>query len=657
MPWWSDNNFRMIQNNTRDIDAAMDVDALVSELQDFECNVAMVGVGGITSFFPTKLEYQVVSPYLKEGEDKVREIVDKCHAAGIRVIGRFDFNRVHEKFYENHEDWFFKAADGRLLRCNDTVTTCINGWYQSEYSLEIIREALDRYSLDGIFFNAFGFSNWDFYGNNYGVCHCDNCKKAFRAFSGGLELPMTERADEPAHQLYERFKRDTVRGVLARIEALTRSYGPEICICTYNTEHLDIVRNESNSGIGRPYPFPLMQSSMNVARVRHSWPHLVLGNCVINATDLRWRYSGVSHALTEIRLYENIAQGSVLDFCLNGVFQDYPDRGSVKRAKMVYKYHKRNERYYGKLESQARVAVVRPDAAVLIHDRSHGASGVFRALKEEHIPFDLVVDRQLMEDEALRRRYGLVIVPDALDGDQNLLPLLKREGVPSIALGATGPLDEGVARELGVQITGAAVDNAGAYMVADDKKIFKHFRDKDWVVVPGKLGFAESETWRNWLPYRSPAWFGPAERAYGGEMTSRGCVLASPDGRMALVPWDLGEWYHLHGQQDHKYILADLIDWMAPEARAIRTDAHPSVELFWDRSGDAMLLQLLNLSGFNGTTVEDAIPMRNIRVELPVRAQSAEALGGGRVTLEPTENGCAVTLSELMRFEAVALRQ
>ena len=337
MGWWSNNNMRLIQNNMTDLNAAMDVERWLDELKSFHCTVALVGVGGITSFYPTKLEYQVISPYLPEGRDLIREILDKCHAAGIRVMGRFDFGRTNEKFYSAHPDWYYHASDGRLLRCADTVTTCVTGWYQQEYSQKIVREALERYpDLDGVFFNAFGFSGWDYHGNNLGLCHCENCRKQFRAFSG-MELPVGP--NDPAMPLYGQFQRKIVSQALKGMQQMIRSINPNICLSTYSPDGVDIIKNESNSGVGRPLPFPLMNSSYNIAAARHVWPEQLLGNCVINATDLRWRYAGVSPELTQIRLYENIAAGGYLDFCINGVFADYPDRSSLEAAKEVFRHH------------------------------------------------------------------------------------------------------------------------------------------------------------------------------------------------------------------------------------------------------------------------------------------------------------------------------
>ena len=77
MGWWSNNNMRLIQNNMTDLNAAMDVDRWLDVLKSFHCTVALVGVGGITQFYPTKLEYQVISPYLTKGRDLIREILYK----------------------------------------------------------------------------------------------------------------------------------------------------------------------------------------------------------------------------------------------------------------------------------------------------------------------------------------------------------------------------------------------------------------------------------------------------------------------------------------------------------------------------------------------------------------------------------------------------
>lgn len=658
MPWWSENRIRMVQNNMRDIDGAMDVDRWVADMVEFGCNTVMFNVGGVTTFYPTALKYQSVTPYLPTGEDKVAEIVSKSHAAGLRVIGRFDFNRAHERFYEAHKDWFFHDKDGHLLRCNDTVTTCLNSWYQQEYAIEILKDALDRYALDGIFFNGFGFASWDYSGNDYGPCHCEACKRRFAAYSGGLELPDTKSPEEPSYEIYEEFKRYCITEMMHKIIDFAHCHSPEVAVCTYTTDGVDIVRNESNCTVGKPYPFLLMQSATNVEQIRHTHPELVCCNCVINATDMRWRYAGVATGLTELRLYEEIAAGGSLDFCTNGPFEGYPDQASLHVAKTVFQYHRENERYYGCLQSQARIAMVRPAAVDANCYNGKAQTGLFRALKEEHLPFDIVLDTALMQSDELRSRYALILLPDAGELEEGLLACLYNNACKVIAMNLTAPLRFKDAQALGVQAIAMEANNEGAYWLMKEKSVFPHFKDKDWMFAFGAVGFAElAEGWTRLMPYMKKGWFGPAERAFGTKETADGGVFVSPNGCMLLLPWNPGALYAQYGYPDHKWVVSDLIDNLAPEARILHTNAHASVELFWDKSGDAMLLQALNLSGFNGTTVEEPVIMPEVRVTVPYVATTFESLKGNAVELEPCgKDSTTVVIHALARFAAVALR-
>lgn len=656
MAWWLKNNLRLIQNNLRDIDGAMDVDSLVATLKEFDCNVVRVNAGGITSFYPSKLEFQTPSPYLN-GRDTLGEIVEKCHAAGIRVIGRFDFSKTHDSFYEDHKDWYFRNPQGEIIHYNDTVQTCLNGWYQQVYSLEVLKEALGRYALDGVFFNMFGFHSWDYSGNRHGICHCDNCQKRFKEYTGGaMGLPMTESVDEPSYAVYETFKREMVLDILDRIRDCIKSFGSDIAICTGNSPVVDIIHNESNSALERPYPFQLMHSSNNVSRVRHNHTDKIISNCVINTADLWWRFTGVSEHLTAIRLYENIASGSGLDFCIIGAFEGYPDSGSVESAKKIFNFHKKNEQYYGNLESQAKLVLVQPQNVPVAVGGSKENLGIFRALKEEHIPFDILSDQHILQNPDSVKPYAVAIVCGLMGIDQHVITALRDAGVKTIVTGVTAPLAEEVAQAIGLQITQTDADTKGAYLHTGDKEVFRSLPKRDWIVLTNEFGYVDAPGWKAMLPLVSKAWFGPPERAFGHQLTDHGSLMLSPDKKTAIYVWKPGELFHQYGAEDYKFVLTDFLDWFAPEVRVIQTDAHSSVEIFWDRSGDHMFLQLLNLSGFNGTTVVKPLPIRDINVVVPFKAKSAETLCGGKVHLEPTGDGCRVSLDLLEQFEAIVLR-
>ena len=57
--------------------------------------------------------------------------------------------------YDAHPEWFFKMADGQPAIYNGLYLACINGGWYRQKAIEILTEALDRYDVDGCFFNNF----------------------------------------------------------------------------------------------------------------------------------------------------------------------------------------------------------------------------------------------------------------------------------------------------------------------------------------------------------------------------------------------------------------------------------------------------------------------------------------------------------------------
>lgn len=648
MAWWMENNLRLVQNNMRDIDGDMDVDKLIAELKDFRCNAVMVGAGGISSFYPTELEFQQPTSWLRE-RDLLGEIVEKCHLAGIRVIARFDFSKTHQCFFHQHPDWYYRSADGRAVPYNDTVATCVCGEYQQERALDIIEEVLTRYPVDGIFFNMFGFITWDYSGNYYGPCHCDSCRRRFSEYSGGKDLPKTEAPDEPNLKEYRAFQERVVGKVLGRIHKLVRQYGDEIALCTYHHSHVDIIRDESNSAVDRPLPFWLYNSSSNVLKVRSSWKDKIISNCVINAADLFYRFSAVPPALTRIRLYENIAAGSGLDFCIIGVFEGYPDRESVAAAKEIFRYHADHEEIYGRLSSLAKIAVLAP----LSRWESQDYQGVFRALKELHILFDCLLDSRVIEEPGLLEQYTTVLVPELGDVLPEALEAAEKVGKKLILLGA-GEMESRLQEILGLVRKEEITANRAAYLSVEPETGMETLEGRGWILLDGP--FACYEGWPGAMPRVERAWFGPPERCFGHRLTDAPGLLRSPNGHM-LLPWRLGWLYHRLGYPEYREILRLTLTQAAPELIQLKGNLPPQVEVFWDRSGGSYLLQMLNLSGCHGVTVEEPVELSELWVELPGRFRIGDTLSGGKFTASALAKSTRVCLERLKEFAAVLLEE
>ena len=148
--WWLKPN-RMLQTNLREIDATMDINQYIWELKEWGVNVVKFNVGGIVANYPTDVKYHWRNTYMKG--DLTDTVLKRLHAEGIRMVGRFDVSKINEKFATEHPEWLYVSEAGENVNYNGQVHTCLSGGYHQEYMYEFLGEALDRYPLDGIFFN------------------------------------------------------------------------------------------------------------------------------------------------------------------------------------------------------------------------------------------------------------------------------------------------------------------------------------------------------------------------------------------------------------------------------------------------------------------------------------------------------------------------
>lgn len=118
------------------------------------------------------------------------------------------------------------------------------------------------------------------------------------------------------------------------------------------------------------------------------------------------------------------------------------------------------------------------------------------------------------------------------------------------------------------------------------------------------------------LPRISDSMYGPPERCFGHQVTDIPSVTVAHE-KWIYLPWMIGTLYYRHGYEDFKYILLNLLDAYALYEEKITTDAPSCVEVFFQKIGEKQyLLQLLNLSGFNGVTVGEPIVLSDIHVNL-----------------------------------------
>src|SRR5512134_1230402 len=377
--WWMDEPVRFLQTNLREADSTVDPKTLVEQVAMFPANTLLLNMGGIVAQYPTRAAFHYPSRMLPPGRDLFGEVLQLAHARRMRVVGRFDLSKTRKAVYDAHPEWFFRSADGGAYVYNELYSTCINGGYYRQHALEILTEALERYPVDGLFFNMFGNPSTDYSGRVMGPCQCDACRTRFLA-RYGRALPAAGGDSD-----YAAFMSESAREVAASFAALIHRKRPGAAFLTYLQAHTDGIMSESNTAVRRPLPLWPYSASDNVNRARNSEPDKMAFNLSMAFVDYPWRFATVPGPEVALRLWQNVAHGGAAALAMVGTM-DQQDQQAMDAAKPVYAWLARNQEYFTGQRSAARVLLLgRPSNA----GRGYGQNsyrGLFRLLTEQHIP-------------------------------------------------------------------------------------------------------------------------------------------------------------------------------------------------------------------------------------------------------------------------------
>jgi hypothetical protein len=629
--WWMDEPFRLVQTNLRETDASLDAKHLVQQLVDFPANVYLTGMGGIVAYYPSKVEFHYPSTYMPAGRDMFGEVLKEAHAHGIRVIGRFDLSKAQKGAYDAHPEWFFRKANGEPVIYNGLYSTCINGDYYHVQLMKILTEALENYDVDGVFFNMFGNQATDYSGNPVGLCHCDVCKRKFQE-RFGRSLPDRPDAD------YQRFLADASAEATRNVTNLIHSKRPNAGIFARG---VDTFQSESNTALDRPLPLWPYASSDNVNYGRNSEPGKMAVDLSIGFVAISNRFVTEPGNELQIRAYENMANGGGATFVALGTL-DQEDMSGINAVRPVFKWHAEHQDLYVGQESAARVLLLASN------NRMAGAGnyrGLFRILSEQHVPFAVSGNPARIRD----RNWDLVIAPDGAPAE---LEAYVRGGGRALIAGTSepgSPWGKSVRRW---------TDTVSSYFRVQDHTMFPSLKDTQLLFLSGD--YLEMEpVEKPLLTLIPPSRFGPAEKTWGDkvETTKPGLLLTDyGQGKAAYVPWNVGALYYRNSSPGHAGLVTDLIDYLLPNGRQLKTNAHPLVEtvLMNQPKRSRTIVHLINLTGHSDTGYFPPVEMRGITVEVEGKFQRARS-AKSNASLPVSVDGkyTKVTLPQLEAYDAV----
>jgi len=672
--WWKRNNLRVIQANLPAYEGGLNADSLVEDLIRFSANTLIINAGGIMAFYPTKVEGHYQNPYMHP--NMLKEVIDKCHANGIKVITRFDFSRAHKSVFEAHPDWFYVSPKGEPIINEDMYVVSIDAPYEQKVMFDIIKEVINMFPVDGIFLNMPGYQTRNPYvGVYHGIDQNKYSKERFSEFSQGMKLPLEENSDDPVFKKYEEFKKHSVDELMKRLHGLVKGKNPNIAICTYMDKYVDIIRHESQTNSLPYWPY---NASDNVSNASNSYPDHIISNASIQQISFQSRYNAIEPEEVAIRLYENIANGSGLDLSLMGDFQDYEDERNYDVFERIYGHHKKFKCYYGRYTSPARIAVIAPGAWPG-GEAAQEYRGIQLMLKESHIQYDIIENARIADLEERLKSYSLIILPEISRLDESSIAAMKRlsESVNVIATNRSFiNHPETLQQIFGATMTKTENDGSGYYLAPEKNEVFKRFDKQKLLLWKFNLGFYDfSAADAKMLPIYTPGIPGPPEIIGGHKPTGFFAVGVKNHGknRSVLMPINLGRLYYLHGYEQHKNILLDIIDNISPDVRTIlSTNAPERVEVivkkflenkpanYGKSTTDGLIVHLINLTGFSGNTYFAPLSVHNINLEVQTDFKPSKIfsmISGENLKFHYNNGRTVVTLPQLGEYSALVIEK
>ncbi len=643
--WWQGYPWRMVQTNFREIDmAAINAEKYANDLADFGATVVTLNAGGILASYESNLPYHTVSQYLTGSS--LKEIINACHAKGIRVIARMDFSKIPYAVYEKHPDWAFRTADGGIVNQNGFVQTCQHSEYQQERVLEILRELLTSHPFDGVYCNMSGFIATGYDGKIYGMCTCDRCKAGFKA-AFNMDVPHKLDMKDPVSLRYMGFQAGSARMLRTKMAAAIKEISPEIAL-----DKVDYLRSESHTDID--VPIWVYSASSNARQTTFSG--LVCDNASVDYMGFRYRESSVSSGVSALRQWQNLAHAGSVSVYVIGRLDDHRDKSTFEAHKKVFRFHQAHEDIVVGRTSAAEVLLVCKGQSARSDPESFGW---IRALTASHVPFDEIKSNGLTQAALAGKRVVILAdVKDLQSAQCQLLDMFAENGGFLIVSGDSGVRGDVTSlRSLGIEkVLERKKTVSTVFTVTDsDGTVLKRSAYAP-VIAPGTdIRICEyAPSVMRLLHTELESLYGPPEVAYPTAVSENPglTVNAYGSGKAVYIPWFCGSFYHNEGYSNTLNVMQDVLFEIC-QLPQIAPKLHQSVELVLSKKGNKTVVSLINASGYFGNSFFDPIPMTDIELNISGCFKSAEARNGGQAVVE---NG-VVRLNRLNDFEMIVLEE
>jgi hypothetical protein len=662
--WWR-KPFSVFQTNLQEVDAVLDVEKVLDIIEAHGADTWLINTGGIVSFYPSDLPFQTRNPFLvdRPSGDLIGDAVAAAHKRGIRVIARCDFSKMSTHIAQQHPEWLFVSPTGKPQVYNTLYSACPSADYYQHRSLDILDEIMERYPVDGFFFNWFGFSEADYSRVYHGVCHCEICKKTFAEHGGGKELP-----DGPEHPNYPewlRFSNDVIRTLASKISNHILSRKPDAALVL--SRGAPVIYYEANNAFGRELWHH--STSENVSAHMTGLPEISLMVNSVSFVDMPYRMAGEQPEHFAQYLLQAIARGGNPSTYIMGAPGRIP-YANLPLAGEITRFHRDHKDMYAALKPGGGIALARPDrlrsADPGYRETVEEFRGLYSAFKERHTPFDVIGADLIakMAKEKLLDAYKLIVLPDLGSLGTEAAEALDRfveAGGHVVLTGSSGITEHGgvelatapAIMRVGKPETGQALWATYVSSAAQDQASSFHYEAPTIPVYGSYAHFVWKPTAERIGVMLPQAPFGPPEKCYGhtkgGEPAA---VKVERGGSVIHIPWSVGRTYREFGTTEVRDYFLETISPVVDTA--ITADLPEQVEMIVGRDDAGLVIHLINQTGARRKSFGTHVPIEGGKLRVKGAKGAADVLvAGGEADVTQTGQDIEIALPRLELYQVV----
>ena len=690
---WFNKAMRWAQLTLTDDDPlTFDPDFWLNYFKEIKADGAVISSGGYIAYYPSRLPMHYVSPGVSESNDVFGYIVEKCRRMDMSVIVRTDPHALHDDRKNKRPDFIAVTKEGEFRKhwsMDGAWVSCALGPMNFEFMNEVNKEIVSMYGVDAVFANRWAGS---------GLCYCDNCKKLFME-KYGLDLPKALVLSDPSYKAYLEFNQN-------RLFELCKFWDSEIRKISPYARFIHNSGGGAVSGLdmrwlgdysdllfadrqARPKNFPLWSNGQNGKEFRAVMHNKPVGGIFSMGFEGVQRWKDSVQGREELKLFvsEGVLQGLRLWFTkFHGKIYDKRWLNTVKE---LYNRYAAWEPYLRNTANLARVAIVYSQKTGKYYGGEKARektesplNGLYQALTESRIPFEMVHESYLVDLEHLSR-YKTLIFPNIAclsEAQCNGIKAFVRAGGGIVATFETSLYDEegnrrdnfGLAELFGVDASGGIEGPMkNSYLRLEAKTplhpVLQGFHDTERIVngtlrLPVKANMDFPDKPITLIPPYPDL---PMEEVYPRKDHTGIAELylsTHGQGRSAYFPWDIDKvlWELLI--EDHLRLFINTVNWVHREEHIVSLKGPGLFDIAVWQQEKSIAIHLLNMTNpmyMNGQ-VREILPSfpQELCFVLPegIKVRGVKLLSRGEAAEYSREGqNLKLTIPSFMDHEVVAI--